>query len=190
MHLWCVNLPEWGRTKIYLSADCHWLEGCSQFKLVLTIQKNDSFCREKWRWGVGHQAGERHWRPGEGGRREGSQEAQKTTNHPDHSTEAGLQGLLWGVLKTLQKGKTGLNNLLFFKYSLVCIWCNGYLDADHKPYSSFTNKILKLKKSPLPQSWALKWRAAFCSVLTEAGWCNAVRLHQMSYWDTVGEQPP
>ena len=59
----------------------------------------------------------------------------------------------------------------------------GYLDADHKPYSSFTNKILKLKKSPPPQSRALKWRAAFCSVLTEAGWCNAVRLHQMSYWD-------
>lgn len=71
----------------------------------------------------------------------------------------------------------------FFKYSLVCVWSNGYLDADHEPYSSFTNKILKLKKSPPTPSWALKWRAAFCSVLTEAGWCNALRLHQMSYWD-------
>lgn len=71
------------------------------------------------------------------------------------------------------------------------MWSNGYLDADHEPYSSFTNKILKLKKSPPPQSGALKWRAAFCSVLTEAGWCNAVRLHQMSYWDrkTAGAAP-
>lgn len=71
------------------------------------------------------------------------------------------------------------------------MWSNGYLDADHEPYSSFTNKILKLKKSPPPQSGALKWRAAFCSVLTEAGWCNAVRLHQVSYWDrkTAGLHP-
>lgn len=162
---------------------------------MLTIKRNDSFCREKWRWGVGHQAGERNRRPGEGGWWEGSQEAQKTTNHSDHSTETGLQGLLWGVLKTLQKGKRKLKwreeklTLCYFPWSGM--WSDGYLDADHEPYSSFTNKILKLKKSPPPQSGALKWRAAFCSVLTEAGWCNAVRLHQMSYWDrkTAGAAP-
>lgn len=107
--LWLCTCGVWiswnrGRTKIYLSADCHWLKGCSQFKLMLIMQKNDSLCREKWWWGVGHQAGERHRRPGEGGWWEGSQEAQKTANHPDHPTETGLQGLLWGVLKTLQKG--------------------------------------------------------------------------------------
>lgn len=194
MHLWCVNLQEQGRTKIYLSADCHWLKGCSRFKLVLMIQKNDSLCRKKWWWGVGHQARERHRRPGEGGWWEGSQEAQKTANHPDHSTETGLQGLLWGVLETLQKGKRTLegflttvwrkfSNVWNIPWSALGVMAHGYLNSNHEPYSSFTNKILKLKKSSPPQSGALKWPAAFCSALTEAGWCNAVRLHQMSYWD-------
>lgn len=170
--------------KIYLSADCHRLKGCSQFKLTLMIKKmslsaeksDDEELDIKPEKGIGSQG------KGDDGKDPRRPKRPRTilTTQQRRAFKASFEVSSKPCRKVRQSFKSVF---FFFKCCMVCVWGNSGLDADHEPYSSLTNKILKLKKSPPPQSRALKWRAAFCSVLTEAGWCNAVRLHQMSHWD-------
>lgn len=166
---------------MYSSADCHWLKGCSRFKLVLmTLSAEKSDDEEldiKPEKGIGGQG------KGDDGKDPRRPKRPRTilTTQQRRAFKASFEVSSKPCRKVRQSSnKAKKTFLLYIPWSAFGVI---YCDADHEAYSSFTNKILKLKKSPPPQSWALKWGAALCSVLTEAGWCNAVRLQQMLYWD-------
>lgn len=143
-----VNLAEQARVKMYSSADCHWLKGCSQFKLVLmTLSAEKSDDEEldiKPEKGIGGQG------KGDDGKDPRRPKRPRTilTTQQRRAFKASFEVSSKPCRKVRQNSNTLRKKKTLFSIfpGLLLFGRNGHWDVDHKAYSSFTNKILKLKK--------------------------------------------
>lgn len=98
-----------------------WYQFVCQLKILFSLSTPLS---EEWGWGWWGR-----FCRGEGRRREGPQTVKATTHHLDHTAAQSFQGLLRGVLQTLQKGKQTRRNTvyLFCSFSLSLFFLSFFL---------------------------------------------------------------